>query len=64
VRGETLVDESLDEADDTLDFGDHMSESLAESLADEDGGVSDASYEGNRICDSKGFSWKGRVGDC
>lgn len=38
VRGDILVAESFEEADDTLDFGDQTSESLAESLAD-DGGV-------------------------
>lgn len=37
-----LVD-SLDEADDTLDLGDQTSESLAESLAVEGGGVRDTS---------------------
>jgi hypothetical protein len=37
-----LVD-SLDEADDTLDLGDQTSESLAESLAEEEGGVRDTS---------------------
>jgi hypothetical protein len=36
VRGDILVIESFEEADDTDDRGDHTSESLAESL---DGGV-------------------------
>src|SRR5579871_4663420 len=62
VRGEIFV-ESLDEADDTLDMGDQASESLVESL-EEDGGVSDASYDGNRICCDNGFNWKVRLGGC
>jgi hypothetical protein len=52
ARGEMLV-EPLEEADDTFDLGDHPSESLTESS--EEGGVSDASYVGIRLCDSKGF---------
>ena len=42
ARGEMLVD-SIDDADDTLDLGDQTSESLAESLAVEEGGVRDTS---------------------
>jgi hypothetical protein len=57
VRGDILV-ESSDEADDTLDLGDQTSESLAESLAEEEGGERDVSYVDNRLCDNKGFCAK------
>jgi hypothetical protein len=60
VRGEMLV-WSLDDADDTLDLGDQVSESLAESLAEEEGGVRAASYEGTRDCDSRGLRGKAGV---
>ena len=51
---------SLDDADDTLDLGDQVSESLAESLTDDDGDVRAVSYEGTRDCDSRGL--RGKVG--
>lgn len=52
---------SLDDADDTLDLGDQVSESLAESLAEEEGGVRAASYDGARDCDSSGLRGKAGV---
>jgi hypothetical protein len=53
-----MVVKSFDDADEILDLGDQMSESLAESLAEEDGGVREASYGGNRLCEIKGFNWQ------
>lgn len=59
ARGEILVVESLEEADDTADRGDQTSESLAA----DDGG--EASYEGSRVCGkSKGLSGNAGLVQC
>jgi hypothetical protein len=55
------LDESIDDVEETAERGDQTSESLPASL---EGGVRATSYEGIRVCESRGFRGNGGLVGC